>query len=67
VSGDSGTHRRTQFVALSASAGEWTRYTLGNASQPVPNRVRGTLYRGGQIQIARSRTLKTTAIDAAAT
>lgn len=61
----SGTYRRTQFVSLSAGAGDRIRYTLGDGSQAAPTRTRGTLYRGGQLRIARSRTLKMVAVDAA--
>jgi hypothetical protein len=61
----SGTYRRTQFVSLSAGRGERIRYTLGDGGQAAPTRTRGTLYRGGQLRIARSQTLKMVAVDAA--
>lgn len=61
----SGTYRRTQFVSLSATRGERIRYTLGGGGQAAPTRTRGTLYRGGQLRIARSLTLKMVAVDAA--
>ncbi|HEX8781081.1 MAG TPA: chitobiase/beta-hexosaminidase C-terminal domain-containing protein, partial [Nocardioides sp.] len=61
----SGTYRRTQFVSLSAGAGDRIRYTLGDGGQAAPTRTRGTLYRGGQVRVARSLTLKAIAVDAA--
>lgn len=61
----SGTYRRTQRVTINAGAGERVRYTLGDGTQPRPTANRGRLYRGGQITILRSKTLKMIAIDRA--
>ena len=61
----SGTYRGTQRVTINAGAGDTVRYTLGDGTQPRPTVNRGQVYRGGQILIRRSRTLKMIAIDKA--
>ena len=61
----SGLYRRAQRVTLNAGPGERIRYTLGNGTQPAPTASRGKLYRGEQIRIVRTRTLKAVAIDRA--
>jgi hypothetical protein len=61
----SGSYRGTQRVTLSARTGERIRFTIGDGSQPAPTARRGQLYRGGQLRITRSRTLKAVAIDRA--
>ncbi|HEX2176841.1 MAG TPA: chitobiase/beta-hexosaminidase C-terminal domain-containing protein [Nocardioidaceae bacterium] len=58
-----GTYRRAQRVSLVAGPSDQIRYTLGAQAAPTANS--GTLYRGGQIRIAASRTLKMIAIDEA--
>jgi hypothetical protein len=60
-----GTYRRTQRLSLNAGAGDRIRYTLGDGSQPAPTASRGKLYRGEQIRIRRTRTLKAISIDKA--
>jgi hypothetical protein len=62
----SGTYRGTQRITLNAGArGEQIRYTLRNRRAPRPTANRGQVYRGGQIRIVRSKTLKMVAIDRA--
>jgi hypothetical protein len=61
----SGLYRRAQRVTLNAGPGERIRYTLGDGSQAAPTLNRGRLYRGEQIRIVRTRTLKAIAIDQA--
>ena len=61
-----GTYRGTQRVSLTARrAGDRIRYTLGNGSQKRPTARRGTLYRGRQLRISRTRVLKMVTIDRA--
>ncbi len=61
-----GTYNGTQRVSLTARrAGDRVRYTLGNGSQRRPTARRGTLYRGRQLRISRTRVLKMVAIDRA--
>lgn len=65
ASPDAGAYRRRQSVSLSAGPGEQIRYTLGNGTQPAPGASTGSLYRGRQIAITASQTLKAVAIDQA--
>lgn len=60
-----GTYRGVQRISLIGAAGDDIRYTLGNGTQAAPTANRGTLYRGEQIRIGSSQTLKMVAVDAA--
>jgi hypothetical protein len=64
ASPDGGTYRRPQSVSLNAPAGTQIRYTLGTRP-PAPRLRTGSVYRGRQIRIAATRTLKAIAVDKA--
>lgn len=64
ASPDGGTYRRRQAVSLSAPAGTQIRYTLGTR-QPAPRLRTGNVYRGRQIRITATQTLKAIAVDKA--
>jgi Chitobiase/beta-hexosaminidase C-terminal domain len=65
ASPDGGAYRRRQAVSLSTGAGNQIRYTLGDGGQPAPTATSGSLYRGRQIPITASQTLKAVAVDRA--
>jgi hypothetical protein len=60
-----GAYPRRQFITLDAGPGVRIRYTLGNGRQAAPTATSGSLYRGGQIAITASQTLKMRAVDQA--
>jgi hypothetical protein len=64
ASPDGGTYNRRQAVSLSAAAGTQIRYTLGRR-QPAPRLRTGNVYRGRQLRITSSQTLKAIAVDKA--
>ena len=64
ASPDGGTYRRRQAVSLGAQAGSQIRYTLGTR-QPAPRLRTGSVYRGRQIRITSTQTLKAIAVDKA--
>jgi len=59
-----GVYPRRQFVTLDAGPGARIRWTLGKG-QAAPTATRGNLYRGQQIAITASQTLKMRAVDQA--
>jgi hypothetical protein len=59
-----GVYPRRQFITLDAGPGARIRYTLGRG-QAAPTATRGNLYRGQQIAITASQTLKMRAVDQA--
>jgi len=61
----SGTYRGRQRVALFTRAGQTIRYRLARGAVAAPRRNSGQVYRGGQILIPGTRTLKAIAIDQA--
>ncbi|MGH3356269.1 MAG: chitobiase/beta-hexosaminidase C-terminal domain-containing protein [Nocardioidaceae bacterium] len=66
VSLRSGRYRGTQVVTLRTGPGNTIRYRLGRpGATTAPRRNTGKVYRGEQIRIRRSRTLKMIAIDQA--
>ena len=64
ASPDGGTYSRRQAVSLSAQPGSQIRYTLGTR-QPAPRLRTGNVYRGRQIRITATQTLKAIAVDKA--
>jgi hypothetical protein len=60
-----GTYRRAQRVSLSAGASDRIRYTIGDGRQAAPTRSSGRVYRGGDITIGFTSTLKMVATDGA--
>ena len=64
ASPDGGTYRRRQAVSLSAEPGAQIRYTLGRRL-PAPRPRTGNVYRGRQLRVTSSQTLKAIAIDRA--
>ena len=61
----SGTYRGRQRVALFTKVGNTIRYRLGRGAVAAPRRNSGQVYRGGQILIPGTRTLKAIVIDQA--
>jgi hypothetical protein len=59
-----GVYRRRQFITLDAGPQARIRWTLGRR-QPAPTARRGNLYRGQQIAITATQTLKMRAVDRA--
>jgi hypothetical protein len=57
-----GTYRRRQFITLDAGPAARIRWTLGRRQAP-PTARRGNLYRGQQIAITATQTLKMRAVD----
>jgi hypothetical protein len=64
ASPDGGTYGRRQAVSLSAPAGTQIRYTLGRGL-PAPRLRTGNVYRGRQLRVTSSQTLKAIAVDKA--
>ncbi|MDQ4086190.1 MAG: chitobiase/beta-hexosaminidase C-terminal domain-containing protein [Actinomycetota bacterium] len=64
ASPDGGVYRRRQSVSLNAQAGTQIRYTLGTR-QPAPRLRTGSVYRGRQLRITATQTLKAIAVDKA--
>jgi len=65
VSLDSGVYRGGQGLTLGSAATDRVRYTVGDGQQPAPAPGTGRLYRGGEVRIGSSRTLKVVAVDQA--
>jgi Fibronectin type III domain/Chitobiase/beta-hexosaminidase C-terminal domain len=65
VSLDSGVYRGGQGVTIGSEATDRVRYTVGDGTQPAPAPGTGRLYRGGEVRIGSSRTLKVVALDQA--
>jgi len=63
VSLAAGTYRGAQGVTLGADPADRVRYTLGDGTQADPSATRGLLYRGGEIRIGASQTLKVVSVD----
>ncbi len=59
-----GVYRRRQFITLDAGPAARIRWTLGRR-QAAPTARRGNLYRGQQIAITATQTLKMRAVDRA--
>jgi hypothetical protein len=59
-----GVYKRRQFITLDAGPAARIRWTLGRR-QPAPTARRGNLYRGQQIAITATQTLKMRAVDRA--
>jgi len=62
---DSGVYRGRQGVTIGSDATDQIRYTVGDGQQPEPAPGKGRLYRGGEVRIGSSRTLKVVAVDQA--
>ena len=63
VSLTAGTYRGVQGVTIDADPTDRVRYTLGDGAQPDPSATSGQLYRGGEIRIAGTQTLKVVSVD----
>ena len=59
-----GTYRGPQGVTIDSDPSDEVRYTLGDGQQADPSASRGTVYRGGDISIRSSKTLKVVSVDA---